>query len=393
MKHLSFISISAHYVLCFITLLFFSLISCKENKPTISDAEHTYNIELKELINSKNLLSDDMFEITDIVCLETNDSILVADIAKCDFFDDKIYIEDSKGQFFIFNKDGRIIKRIYDIGRGPGQYSQISSFALYKNNLSFYDSAQDRFTTYDTNGELLSQRKIDIPFDDFKYCNDSIILLACSSTNTPGMLCVYNINSDKIVNNFFEHDEDLYWARSQNFNRYKDACYFKSNYGQTLYEVKIDDEGECKVYPKYYIDFNKGNFDKVKMVEVKLPDANIAILVHAPYMALINFFYETDLFFYMNVISQDINEDIGIDIYISKSTEKAYYNMNADENDTNYLRPLCIDSENNFVTTLDPGSISNLNRDRLSLNIKEKIKKLRDSDNPIIVKYKLKNLN
>ena len=82
----------------------------------------------------------------------------------------------------------------------------------------------------------------------------------------------------------------------------------------------------------------------MKKIKIKLPDATKAILVHAHYMVLINFFYETDLFFYLNVISQDINEDIGSDIYISKSTEKAYYNMNADENDTNNLSPCCIDS-------------------------------------------------
>lgn len=390
MKYFTSPYIQYHYVRFFAILIFPVLItSCKENKEIASNAEQTYSILFNKLINPKNLLSEDMFEISDIICPETNDSVLVSDISKCVFFDEKIYIKDLRHQFFIFSNEGKIIKKIYDKGRGPGQYSEITCFTLYKNNLSFFDSELHRFTTYDANGEFIFQKQINTPFDDFEYYNDSIILLGGSYRDAPGMLCTYNLNSDKIINSYFEYEAELACIIFQNFTVYKDARYFKSTYGQTFYEVIRNEEGEYNVQPKYYIDFNKNNFDKEKMIDLKIPGFGSAGKVPAHYMTEINHFFETDQFIYMNVSCYDINEDGCIDIYISKMTEKIYYNIKTEENDKGYLSPCNVDSENNFIATFNPESLSDFNSERLSPEIKNKIKDLKDTDNPVIVKYKL----
>lgn len=93
--------------------------TCEFQSITIDLDEHT--VELQRLSLIKDIR---------IVRLETNDSVLVGRIDKVLIHDGKIYIGDfyASQSLFIFDMQGKAIRKISRKGRGPGEYIQLRDF-------------------------------------------------------------------------------------------------------------------------------------------------------------------------------------------------------------------------------------------------------------------------
>jgi len=112
----------------------------------------TSNIDSCLKSNKKIYLSD-VFKHVKTIILETNKDVLLGKVNSIQVYEDKIFILDkivSKG-LYLFNKNGKFIQRIGNIGEGPGEYVRPNDFTIDKKNKLIYvlDSYTQNILKYD----------------------------------------------------------------------------------------------------------------------------------------------------------------------------------------------------------------------------------------------------
>lgn len=112
---------------------------------------------------------DWLFESYSITPLETTDDCLISEISKIKLYNDKYYILDGKKAILVFDKNGMFLGKVSHVGRGHGEYIEISSFDVNtrNGNVSVYDVSSSKMLVYSSNDEFLYSFKIeeDVPRD------------------------------------------------------------------------------------------------------------------------------------------------------------------------------------------------------------------------------------
>ena len=102
---------------------------------------------------------DEIASHIDYVQLETISESLIGHIDKIQTRDDKIYILDERnGLMLVFDTSGKFIRRLGTKGRGPGEYLNMSDFALCDSVILVLDVRQFKMIMYDLRGKLVAER-------------------------------------------------------------------------------------------------------------------------------------------------------------------------------------------------------------------------------------------
>ena len=103
----------------------------------------------------------DIFTDISVIPLETNDSSFIGSISKIELSDGKIYVLDksSTKQVHIFDTVGNYISSIGNIGRGNGEYLNIEDFTLCNDTVVILANSSTVYL-YDNHGGFISSRKL-----------------------------------------------------------------------------------------------------------------------------------------------------------------------------------------------------------------------------------------
>jgi len=178
------------YVALYAIVIMIFVYSCSSKRNT---NEEVINISfskenLKPVINST-----DIFDSFKLIKLETRDESLIGNIFDVKIVDELIYIGNrvngSRDNIVIFNINGDFIRKINNIGKGPGEYTQMADFDVNSENGEVYihDYNQNKLVVYDKTGTWKRDIKIDFKaiyfvryknsfcFDrlNFKFLNDN----------------------------------------------------------------------------------------------------------------------------------------------------------------------------------------------------------------------------
>jgi len=82
------------------------------------------------LINCNTADTDIFIESVKYIPLETNNSCLIADASFVSLYDEFILVADSKHNVFLFDLNGKFIRKIGIKGKGPGEYQTILAMPL-----------------------------------------------------------------------------------------------------------------------------------------------------------------------------------------------------------------------------------------------------------------------
>lgn len=107
----------------------------------------------------------DFSAITDgtfsLIPLESNDECLIAHIDKLMFGDNRIYVLDAVSKsILIFDKKGQFIRKIHQVGNGPGEYIGLIDMTLMDNTIIILDHLSEKKIVYDTNGTFLHEHRV-----------------------------------------------------------------------------------------------------------------------------------------------------------------------------------------------------------------------------------------
>jgi len=198
----------------YIILLNILIISCNKK----DDKNSKTNIRLKRLnVNIDDIPKTTLNELCptiDLIPLETKKNVLLTNALylEVDFYQDKIYIFDREQRdcLFIYNRDGKFIKKFSKQGRGPGEYMGISDFEInpFNNNLEILQ-ADGQYYTYDSSGNFL--RKVSILNDSIrathKFANVSEDIVVFYTMAMNNRLIFYSKKESKIIRHIFKVPE------------------------------------------------------------------------------------------------------------------------------------------------------------------------------------------
>ncbi len=142
-----------------ILLIISVLYSCtRENKANLD------NLEIYPLREKKREIKlNQLFSNFDFISLETTDEAIIGNISKLIFNDDNIFILDNSQakKIFIFNTNGKFIRTIGKIGKGPGEYTNIEDFTIDKATGNIVILAYPSMVLiYNTEGAFIKQKKL-----------------------------------------------------------------------------------------------------------------------------------------------------------------------------------------------------------------------------------------
>jgi hypothetical protein len=185
-------------------LLFF--VSCSNVKEETIESEHIIDLDILEM---EHIKKSSLFEKTKVTILETRDDVLFSYIDKLYVTEDHIFILDktAANRVFLFDKNGKFIRKIGRSGVGPGEYNFVTDFTIDEENRVIYLlESGGKVNKYNfDNGDFLSSIRFEnadlqgesIQYYDGKLWADIINLEA-------DLLRSMDINSGKQINSYLK---------------------------------------------------------------------------------------------------------------------------------------------------------------------------------------------
>lgn len=183
---------------------------------------------------------------------------LLAPIVKILVSDGRIYIQDRLSQLVCYDMDGHVVFHIKAVGSGPGEYAEISSFALdeLRGELVLYDDLKTSLLYYSMDkGRFLRKVNFQKPNPSEIVFHDSVFFYNNRNHKSypNDSLLHYSLLSSKdglIIDKYcFPHDsaeeEYIFSPSLQTFNINDDKLYYCKNFDTTIYEVSSDSVRSC----------------------------------------------------------------------------------------------------------------------------------------------------
>ena len=140
------------------------LTNCNTSNSDRTNNSETKNefieINIDELDLKDSVLFSTFFSSVKIIPLETNKNCLIGSIADIVIVNDTIYVLDqfNAKSLLVFDLEGNFIRKIGNVGRGPGEYSMPQSFTVdTKHNQVHIVDRFRKILTYTLNGKFIKE--------------------------------------------------------------------------------------------------------------------------------------------------------------------------------------------------------------------------------------------
>jgi hypothetical protein len=124
----------------------------------VSDTSNLKIIDIDQVQEEDHILLSEFFSHVKTIILETGDDILLGKINGIQVYNDLIFILDTQQDIgiYIFNRDGKFIRKIGKKGNGPGEYLAVSDFTIDQDNDNIYllDCDANKIYKYRITGEF-----------------------------------------------------------------------------------------------------------------------------------------------------------------------------------------------------------------------------------------------
>lgn len=395
------------WILCIMFAMFLGGCQNKKKELTYVKDKDFLTINIDNLETKQPIYFSSLFNDIKIIPLETNENCMIGHINQLKIFKDYIIVLDGSiaKSIFIFNRDGKYLRKIGNIGLGPGEYKRVHMFSLDEENdrILVLDGNLRKIITYTLDGEFVTeyfhQEK-----SIFQFCifNEKIFLdhILSNQNISEYYLSIINLNGKtedelfptnvygkgfshalNMSNNFFKSDYELRYIRP-----FFDTI-FTINSDSFKPFITLETKNHLNPEDMEYI--NNLKHSEMKTYLSRECSKFISIFNYIETQDLIYLTYRNNLRTYKLFYYTLINEII--------CTEKLI-------DDITYIKfPDFITKDKNcFVSVIENDFLGNLHELILrckssEINISEsnrrKIDSLTEDSNPVIIIYKTKNIN
>jgi len=328
-----------------------------------------------------------------LIPLETNDSCLIGNAGKVIFDTTTCYIKDGISKvIYHFDLQGKFLNAIGRKGRGPFEYLHLDDYIMTNNKqILILDGSLKKIITYYTDGQPIEQQKLPFFADAVEMLNDSILIFNGSSFED--QVIVWDYRNKKRINSYFKYDPRYSSRPLKVFTKYKNEIFWCREFEQVLYKIT-----EHEPTPARFIDFQdnayRGKPEKISPGIYFLP----------PHVADMSRYNENDKYIHFIFECETLDELPFFAYYFKKSKQKIILNNHYYVDDLTFYH-ITPPSVATYTVNGDPVSILYTSLWINSLENKtghtatkafEKLKSnlanVSETDNPVLVVYKLKNI-
>lgn len=310
--------------------LFSIFISCKEHMVNPSVDKAKYQIDVDGLKKEDYIPISSYFTSVRPIVLETSESCLIKSIDAVQTTDDYIFILDrSYRRLYCFDKIGKFVRKIGELGTGPEEFISISDFAIDGEFIYILDRHGFKISSYTLSGEYISS--IDLKsiegnaghmqtMGEFIYLDfqpDEITVDA----ETPLLIKIDKV-SGEVVNKYLSANQYnlgfqlIIFKRGSYFYSNSTELYYAPIYSNTVFSLSNDIEP--------YFQINRENvLQKSDLKELDLSNPNVIVEIDAfnKLKSILNFFEIGDY------IICEYNDGYGFDLmmYSKKDNSASLY--------------------------------------------------------------------
>jgi hypothetical protein len=375
------------------TMLIFS---CKNEKKNIEETNvEEISIDMSD-ISKVNL--NDLFEKIELTPLETtNTESLIGSINQMIYVKDKYFIfKDQMQQILVFDNTGTFVANSSKrFGAGPGEYT-IALYMIYNPFTEDIDvlTPQNQIYVYDTTFNYKGNIKLHINHPEngsygmihyiFPISKSEYICIPPTIYEEYNTLYFYNWQEEKVVKKIVF--EDIYGGVTQTINpvRYTDSTNYFNPALTTYTGYRVDIEG-YNLEPFVRLDFGKEKINAHSLKNFKTIEDIRDYLIQSNYpIPTLNLF--NDNYLICNVLKK-------VDLYTffyNKNTKQRYL-LKEMTNDNYKIPDFYAIEENVLISIIHPYQlVEYVDLNLLSKDEKDKLLKIKEGDNPVVVKYFLR---
>lgn len=243
-----------------------SLLACAQEE-TIpqNNSNQFFTIDFAEIIkNKKEVPLSEIAESIEFIQFETTTESLLGNIMDIKLTKDYIFIHHNGDKRLTqFSRQGKFIRHIGIVGRGPKEYALMRTFSLdEKNELIYIHTNWTRkILVFNFNGEYVKTLNFyAVTRMQIVWSRDNLLMSFSQPIrgNEPYVFIEHNENGDTLqyVKNYIFWDESeishftvMYWGRND-FYRFDNKLHMKGWYNDTVYTYNDQNISA----PKYFID-------------------------------------------------------------------------------------------------------------------------------------------
>lgn len=204
--------------LFFILTLFPLLMGCTER---VSDTNEYIIVDSQTVSYDVSKLSSTLSHF-DLIPLETNDSCLISEIDVIKKRNGRYYIQSGRKYLYVFDGNGKFLRKIGNVGEGPGEYSILSDFDVDKEYV--YLLASHKLCVYNLSGEFQKEIRLKDNVRTIK-CVDGGFLTFINSAQGEDGLGFMN-NDGKMERTALPKNEALRIVRKNPWMEWRQDTYF-----------------------------------------------------------------------------------------------------------------------------------------------------------------------
>lgn len=217
------------YIYSFLLLLLLVFCSAFDSP---NESIVTINVKTRKLSPLSELIAN----YNGYIRLESSDDCLIEQIGKTIIVNDTLYIMDKpRRTVFLFNADsGKYLNKISKIGRGPGEYTDLSDFDVYASKIYTLSYADRKLNVYSSDNKNIARINIPDKYTKLKVVDDDRVWLYAENSNADlHNFALLNIATGNIEQRFDRFAEDGGYVRN--------ATPFCGEYKGRLYTAKYFD--------------------------------------------------------------------------------------------------------------------------------------------------------
>jgi len=238
---------------CFVgAACFLFFCSCNsDNKPQIASDYRIITVDEEDFDRQKDFSR--VFKGIDIIPLETIKESLIGGISSIKEYKGHYYILDRNisKSLTIFDKNGRFVKRICNIGKGPQEYIDLSFFCIdeYEDQLILCDGTLHKVLKYNLLGDFEEELVLESAPRALEVLSESKYIVRYAGPED--RICTFTKDGE-LLQSLFSYDITRGTVLFKDLIKYKDKVLFHQNYNDTIYS--LSDEG---IEPWLLIDFGE----------------------------------------------------------------------------------------------------------------------------------------
>lgn len=197
-------------VLFILTIVF--LCSCRQSD--LAATGDAIIIDSAESVCEDKTPMSGIFEVSNVISLETSDSCLLGEVEKIIKRDGIIYVKSRNRPLTLFDEKGKFMHTVGKIGVGPEDYSMLVDFDIKDGKV--YVQTTNKIQIYDQDGKWVEAILMDLNASGMRLVADKILLFVLGDEHVIHLLD----ETGREVKSLLERNQALRLCRSISFIKY-----------------------------------------------------------------------------------------------------------------------------------------------------------------------------